>query len=38
MDSLRLILDLAIAILDEDDVEVEDSVISIRSDDSNIQP
>jgi hypothetical protein len=38
MDSLRSIIDRARAIIDEDDDEVEDSVTSIRSDDSNSQP
>jgi hypothetical protein len=39
-DSLRSILDRAIAILDDDDYEIEfeDGFTSIRSDDSNSQP
>jgi hypothetical protein len=38
MDNLRTILDRAVAVLDEDNEELEDSVISSRSDDSNTQP
>jgi hypothetical protein len=38
MDSLRLIIGRAIAVLDEDDEEVEDTVDFSRRDDSNSQP
>jgi hypothetical protein len=37
-DTLRSILRRAVAILDESDDEPEDSVVSIRRDDSNSQP